>query len=275
MGKRKGRKRKADDESDDDTGPVNRAAGRKKKGLMLESGSEEEQNTAGEKNLNMEKRLKNEATRADPGSGRKGKILRCADSSEEEVVTAGATPKVERMKKLEEMRSRLSAKKAKKKVRYSSSSEASDDEGPGDEEDEENLPMWENEEAPPENAKVFVEDPEEKDDSDLEGFVVSDGNEEADAKAGRLPDSEEDETKKAASSKKRVSGRRKGNLGNLNLHDSDQDESAGAASSKSAAKGKRPSVQKRKTSRESKRTTKVRALISDTEDRSSSSEESE
>ena len=275
MGRRKGRKRKADDESDDDTGPVSRVAGRKKKGLMLDSGSEQEQHAEDGKGLKNENRLEVEARRADPGSGRKGKILRCADSSEEEVETAGVTPKIERMKKLEEMRSRMSAKKAKKKVRYSSFSEASGDEGPGDEVDEENLPMWENEEAPPENAKVFVQDPEEKDDPDLEGFVVSDGNEEADAKAGRLPDSEEDETEKAATSKKGVSGRRRGNLGNLNLHDSDEDQSVEAASSKSASKGKGSSVQKKRTSRERKRATKVKALISDTEDRSSSSEESE
>ena len=39
MARRKGRKRKASDESDEDTGPVNRVLGRKKKGLMLEKNS--------------------------------------------------------------------------------------------------------------------------------------------------------------------------------------------------------------------------------------------
>ena len=278
MARRKGRKRKASDESDEDTGPVNRVLGRKKKGLMLDSGSEEVQHSEEEKESKMKSRLKVEGAKSDPGSGRKGKILRCADSSEDENEVTGATPKAERMRKLEEMRNRVSAKKAKKKVKYSSSSsEASDDEGPGDEADEEDLPMWENEEAPPENVKVFVEDPEEKENSDLEGFVVSDGNEEADAKAGRLPDSEEEVTKKAAKStrEKRSSGKRRGNVGDLKLSDSEEDESIEASSSKAASRRTRSSVKKKGNSKQRKRAVKDKVLIGGSDDRSSSSEETE
>ena len=272
MGRRKGGKRKAANESDEDTGPVNRVLGRKKKGMMLDSGSEE--HSEEEKDSKTKSRVKVEASKEEPGSGRKGKILRCADSSDDEHAIPEATPKAERMKKLEEMRSRVSAKKAKKKVRYSSSSRESDDQGPGDATDEENLPMWENEEAPPENAKVFVGDPEEKEDSDLEDFVVSDGNEEADLEAGRLPDSE-GEAEKAATRKRRSSGRRRGNSGNLNLSDSEASGSIEAASSKAAARRTRSSVKKGGNSRERERGKKAKALISDTEDRSSSSEETE
>ena len=272
MGRRKGGKRKAANESDEDTGPVNRVLGRKKKGMMLDSGSEE--HSEEEKDSKTKSRVKVEASKEEPGSGRKGKILRCADSSDDEHAIPEATPKAERMKKLEEMRSRVSAKKVKKKVRYSSSSGESDDQGPGDATDEENLPMWENEEAPPENAKVFIEDHEEKEDSDLEDFVVSDGNEEADLEAGRLPDSE-GEAEKAATRKRRSSGRRRGNSGNLNLSDSEASGSIEAASSKAAARRTRSSVKKGGNSRERERGKKAKALISDTEDRSSSSEETE
>ena len=234
MGRRRKRKA-AGDESDDEV------LGRKNKVLVLDSESEDGQKEGMDSKTT--KRLKLENSKAGPVSGRKVKIVRCAESSEDEQEIPGATPKIERMKKLEEMRSRVSAKKAKKKVHYSSSSEASD---PGNSADEEDLPMWENEEAPPEDAKVFVDDPKVNEDSDLEGFVVSDGNEEADAEAGRLPDSEDDET---------------------------------AARSKAAAtRRKRSAGKKRENSGKSKKRTsmgKAKAFMSDTEDNSSSSEETE
>ena len=263
--RRKGGQRKASNESDEDTGPINRVFGGKKKGMMLDSGSE---HSEGEKE--NKSRAKVEVSKEDPGSsGRKGKILRCADSSDDETTIPEATPKAERMKKLEEMMNRVNAKKAKKKVRYSSST---DDQGPGDSADEENLPMWENEEAPPEKAKVFVEDPEEKEDSDLEDFVVSDGNEEADAEAGRLPDSsDEGETRNKTATRKKGSSARRGNLGILNLSGSEASENVEASSSRRT----RSFVEKRENSRERKRRKKVKALISDTEKRSSSSEETE
>ena len=117
MARRKGRKRKASDQSDEDTGPVNRVLGRKKKGLMLDSGSDEEEHSEEQKESKMESRLKVAGTKADPGSSRKGKILRCADSSEDENEGTGATPKAERMRKLEEMQSRI-REGVKKKNRF-------------------------------------------------------------------------------------------------------------------------------------------------------------
>ena len=262
--RRKRGQRKASNESDEDTGPINRVFGGKKKGMMLDSGSE---HSEGEKE--NKSRAQVEVSKEDPGSGRKGKILRCADSSDDETTIPEATPKAERMKKLEEMMNRVNAKKAKKKVRYSSST---DDQGPGDSADEENLPMWENEDAPPEQEKVFVEDPEEKEDSDLEDFVVSDGNEEADAEAGRLPDSsDEGETRNKNATRKKRSSARRGNLGIMNLSGSEASENVEASSSRRT----RSFLQKSKNSRERKRAKKVEALISDTEKRSSSSEETE
>ena len=118
--RRKRGQRKASNESDEDTGPINRVFGGKKKGMMLDSGSE---HSEGEKE--NKSRAKVEVSKEDPGSGRKGKILRCADSSDDETTIPEATPKAERMKKLEEMMNRVNAKKAKKKVRYSSPQKSS------------------------------------------------------------------------------------------------------------------------------------------------------
>merc|ERR1712013_814212 len=99
------------------------------------------------------------------------------------------------MGKLEEMKDKVIAKKSRKKIRYSSSNGESEEEGPGDSADEDDLPPWENEEAPPEDAKVFDDDDTaDKEESDLEGFVVSDDNEDHDDNAGKLPDSEDEET---------------------------------------------------------------------------------
>ena len=105
-----------------------------------------------------------------------------------------ATPKEKRLKKLEEMRNKVVAKKSRKHIQYSSSNGESEEEGPGDSADEDDLPPWENEEAPPEDARVFEDDTADKEESDLEGFVVSDDNEDHDDNAGKLPDSEDEET---------------------------------------------------------------------------------
>merc|ERR1712096_221388 len=101
-------------------------------------------------------------------SSKKRKILRCADSSDEENVenSSVSTPKAERINKLQEMRKKI---QAKKKVVYDSSNEESSEE---DQEwlveDEDKLPVWENEEAPPEEKL------EEVDDEDLSDFIVED-----------------------------------------------------------------------------------------------------
>merc|ERR1719186_1596467 len=91
-------------------------------------------------------------------SSKQRKILRCADSSDEENVenSSVSTPKAERINKLQEMRKKI---QAKKKVVYDSSNEVSSEE---DQEwlveDEDKLPVWENEEAPPEEKLEKVDD---------------------------------------------------------------------------------------------------------------------
>ena len=141
--------------------------------------------------------------------GRKRKVVRCAESSDEEPATNGVTPKADRVRKLEEMRSKLSAKKGSKKVLYDTSSE---EEGPDPEVDEDDLPQWENEEAPPEGASsgedFLKDDPDDPDEQDLEGFVVDDDNEDGDVEAKRLPDSEEEDTVEETGKKKKMSKRR-------------------------------------------------------------------
>merc|ERR1719481_285274 len=86
----------------------------------------------------------------------------------------------------------MSKIKDKRRKSSYSTSEGSDNE-PADE-DEDDLPMWEHEEVPPEGAKSYdndnlSDDPED----DLEGFVVSDDDEEKDVDAERLPDSGEED----------------------------------------------------------------------------------
>jgi len=101
-------------------------------------------------------------------SSKKRKITRCVDSSDEEnVENSAATPKANRMNKLLEMRKKI---QAKKKVTYDTS-ESSEAEG-WLENDEDDLPMWENEEVPPEDVT---------DGSETEGimddFIVEDEDE--------------------------------------------------------------------------------------------------
>jgi len=101
-------------------------------------------------------------------SSKKRKMLRCRDSSDEENVENSsvgvATPKAERVNKLLEMQKKI---QAKKKVSYDDTDSTEDENWL--EEDEESLPMWEHEEAPPEDVP---------DDSESEGnmddFIVND-----------------------------------------------------------------------------------------------------
>ena len=235
----------ASESDNDDVGPINRVVGGKNKNHILDSDRDEE-SLAEEKAPNLKRKFKAKPEKADICSGKKNKIKPCVDSSEDDQDVPEATPKEKRLKKLEEMKNKVIAKKSRKQIRYSSSSEASEDEdpensvdekdipeatpkekrlkkleemrnkvaakksrkhiqysssngeseeeGPGDSADEDNLPPWENEEAPPEDAKVFDDDTADKEESDLEGFVVSDDNEDHDDNAGKLPDSEDEET---------------------------------------------------------------------------------
>merc|ERR1719186_1475951 len=122
-------------------------------------------------------------------SSKKRKILRCADSSDEENVenSSVSTPKAERINKLQEMRKKI---QAKKKVVYDSSNEESSEE---DQEwlveDEDKLPVWENEEAPPEEKL------EEVDDEDLSDFIVEDDDKDPEELGDQEGSTDEDKPK--------------------------------------------------------------------------------
>ena len=278
----------ASESDNDDVGPINRVVGGKKKSHILDSDCDEE-SFAGEKVSKLKRKFKAKPDKADVCSGKKNKIKRCVDSSEDDQDVPEATPKEKRLKKLEEMKNKVIAKKFRKKIRYSSSSEASEDEdpehsvdekdipeatpkekrlkkleemrnkvvakksrkhiqysssngeseeeGPGDSADEDNLPPWENEEAPPEDAKVFDDDDTaDKEESDLEGFVVSDDNEDHDDNAGKLPDSEDEETSARRKSRavkkkqKKVGGKDKVVKKRALIEDSEEDGSNSAES---------------------------------------------
>jgi len=277
----------ASESDNDDVGPINRVVGGKKKSHILDSDCDEE-SFAGEKVSKLKRKFKAKPDKADVCSGKKNKIKRCVDSSEDDQDVPEATPKEKRLKKLEEMKNKVIAKKSRKKIRYSSSSEASEDEdpehsadekdipeatpkekrlkkleemrnkvvakksrkhiqysssngeseeeGPGDSADEDNLPPWENEEAPPEDAKVFDDDTADKEESDLEGFVVSDDNEDHDDNAGKLPDSEDEETSARRKSRtvkkkqKKVGGKDKVVKKRALIEDSEEDGSNSAES---------------------------------------------
>merc|ERR1719370_2414651 len=246
----------ASESDNDDLGPINRVVGGKKKSHVLDSDCDGE-SVAGEKASNLKRKFKAQPEKADVCRGKKNKIKRCVDSSEDDQDVPEATPKEKRLKKLEEMKNKVIAKKSRKQIRYISSREASEDEdpedsivekdipeatpkekrlkkleemrnkvvakksrkhiqysssngeseeeGPGDSADEDDLPAWENEEAPPEDTKVFEDDTADKEESDLEGFVVSDDNEDHDDNAGKLPDSEDEESYKDVKTARRKS----------------------------------------------------------------------
>ena len=277
----------ASESDNDDVGLINRVVGGKKKSHVLDSDCDEE-SFAGEKAPNLKRKFKAKTEKSDVCSGKKNKIKRCVDSSEDDQDVPEATPKEKRLKKLEEMKNKVIAKKFRKKIRYSSSSEASEDEdpensvdvkdipeatpkekrlkkleemrnkvvakksrkhiqysscngeseeeGPGDSADEDDLPPWENEEAPPEDAKVFDDDTADKEESDLEGFVVSDDNEDHDDNAGKLPDSEDEETsarrksRTAKKKQKKVGGKDKVVKKRALIEDSEEDGSNSAES---------------------------------------------
>ena len=225
----------ASESDNDDVGLINRVVGGKKKSHVLDSDYDEE-SFAGEKAPNLKRKFKAKTEKADVCSGKKNKIKRYIDSSEDEKDIPEATPKEKRLKKLEEMRNKVVAKKSRKHIQYSSCNGESEEEGPGDSADEDDLPPWENEEAPPEDAKVFDDDAADKEESDLEGFVVSDDNEDHDDNAGKLPDSEDEGTsarRKSRTTKKKqkkVDGKDKVVKKRALIEDSDEDATNSAES---------------------------------------------
>ena len=155
----------SDDDSDEEVATPSRSNKRK-----VLSDSEEEAES--EAQLNVE-----EKPSVTEKIKKKSKIRRCVDSSDEENNDANSgdavnnvTPRAERTRKLEEMRRKVKAKRGV----YDSSDEEDDDkscDGPesGDDDD---LPMFENEEELPEEAQKVKN--EEELDGDLDDFVVED-----------------------------------------------------------------------------------------------------
>jgi len=128
---------------------------------VLSSDSDGEQSCEIRREPRTSKRMKVPTEEVMPS--KKRKVLRCEDSSDEE---NAATPKAERVNKLLEMRKKL---QAKKKVKYDSSDNEASEVEDWLVEDEDNLPMWENEEVPPQDVV---------DESECEGnmddFIVDD-----------------------------------------------------------------------------------------------------
>ena len=121
------------------------------------------------------------------------KIRRCVDSSDEDsnsnVGVATLTPKAQREKKLHELKRKMQSKKGL----YISSDD--DDEGesslPMNSEDEDALPMFQHENAPPEEADS---DDKEDIDGDLDDFVVDDDHVEMEDNQDESEESEEENT---------------------------------------------------------------------------------
>ena len=131
--------------------------------------------------------------------GRKKKIRRCAESSDEENLEPESkvvmTPKAARELKLKDLKRRVQAKKG---LYNSSEEDDMDEEELGlNSEDEDNLPMFENEEELPEEALSGPAD-EGQDQSDLDDFVVNDDvvemDENGDGHSEEVSTSDEDYT---------------------------------------------------------------------------------
>ena len=155
--------RDREEDSDEDVVFSPSSTSRKRRKLASDSDSGPETN-------NVVKSEGEETQSSHPGGKqrKKTKIRSCLDSSdsdEENVDVNIKTPKLERMKKLQQMSKNVQAKKG---LYVSSDEENISD----DSEDEDDLPMFQNEEELPEEAVKSVETVNE--DSNLEDFVVED-----------------------------------------------------------------------------------------------------
>ena len=149
-----------EEESDEDVVFTPSAASKKRRKLVSDSDSGPETNNVG----------KSEGEPSQSGHQtrprKKNKIRPCLDSSDEENADANIkTPKLERMKKLQQMSKNVQAKKG---LYVSSEEEKISEES----EDDDDLPMFLNEEELPDAALKSVETINE--DSNLEDFVVED-----------------------------------------------------------------------------------------------------
>ena len=149
-----------EEDSDEDVVFTPSATSRKRRKLASDSDSGGETNNV----------VKSEGEPSQSGhqtkSRKKNKIRPCLDSSDEENADANIkTPKLERMKKLQQMSKNVQAKKG---LYVSSEEEKISEES----EDDDDLPMFQNEEELPDAALKSVETINE--DSNLEDFVVED-----------------------------------------------------------------------------------------------------
>ena len=149
-----------EEDSDEDVVFTPSATSRKRRKLASDSDSDGETNNV----------VKSEGEPSQSGhqtkTRKKNKIQPCLDSSDEENADVNIkTPKLERMKKLQQMSKNVQAKKG---LYVSSDEEKISDES----DDDDDLPMFQNEEELPDAALKSVETVNE--DSNLEDFVVED-----------------------------------------------------------------------------------------------------
>ena len=150
-----------EDESDEDVVFTPSATSRKRWKLASDSDSGPDSNNV----VNSDEEPNHSGHRTK--TRRKNMIRPCLDSSDEENSDANIkTPKLERMKKLQQMSKNVQAKKG---LYVSSEEEENTSE---ESEDDDDLPMFQNEEELPEAALKSVETVNE--DSNLEDFVVED-----------------------------------------------------------------------------------------------------
>ena len=213
-------------DSDDDVATPSR--GSKKRKVMSDSEDSDRDNNTSPSSPSRTLRSSN----SQETPGRKKKILRCVESSDEEnnepkseFQSSAMTPKAAREQKLKEMKRRVQAKKGL----YNSSEEEDDDEeGPGmNSEDEDNLPMFENEEELPEEALPSAAD-EGQDQSDLDDFVVNDDVVEMDENAENSDEdsgsaSDEESTSKPKTKSKRGNSTQQKKRKKKKIKDSDEE----------------------------------------------------
>ena len=168
-------------ESDDES--VATPSRAKKRKVLSDSSDDED-------NVEFQAETKSQIKVSEAKPVKRSKIKRCLDSSDEENQDQNVennllqTPKADREKKLKAMSQRMRAKKGS----YSSSSEE-DDDHEGQSDSDSDLPMFENEEEPPEDAAADIDDP----DADLEGFVVDDDTVEMEEKDDNDDEEDDDE----------------------------------------------------------------------------------
>ena len=190
MAKKRVKGNDSDDSSEDEI-----IQSRKKTVILSDSDQESGEEIAPIRRSNRSTRLPKNTI-----SHKKKVVTGCLQSSEDEAndmrIVTGVTPKAKRMMTL----AALNKKVQDKKGLYISSGDEAGSDANIDSEDEDELPMFENEEAPPEANQLTIKEEE----GDLDGFVVGDNiiEEGSDENEG----SEADESPKIIKNRKRKKG---------------------------------------------------------------------